>query len=81
MKPDSQAHQIGGDHYLKLNVQPWDVMRAWFGRAKFMSYLLMTALKYIARDKSNKREDVQKAIHYLQQWIVEFDAFQEEDYQ
>ena len=60
--------QVGGDHYTRLSIQPWDVMRSWFGAEAFQAYLLMNALKYIARDKHDKGEDIAKAIHYLQAW-------------
>jgi hypothetical protein len=59
--------QVGGDHY-KVGIQPWDVMASWFPDS-FADYLLMTALKYIQRKKSDKREDVAKAIHYLEKWL------------
>lgn len=59
--------QIGGFHYKKA-IQPWAIMQSWFPES-FADYLLMTALKYILRDKSDKREDVMKAIHYLEKWL------------
>ncbi len=58
---------VGGDHY-KLPVQPWDAMQAWFPES-FPDYLLMNALKYIARNKCDKREDIEKAKHYLEKWL------------
>ena len=60
--------QIGGRHYAKLKIQPWDVMQEWFPDS-FPDYLLMNALKYICRDKADKREDVAKAAHYLEEWL------------
>jgi len=63
-----KQRQEGGDHYVKLSVQPWDAMRSWFPDS-FNDYLLMNALKYIARNKTDKREDIAKAIHYLEQWM------------
>jgi hypothetical protein len=60
--------QIGGDHYKKLDIQPWDVMQAWFPDS-FPDYLLMNALKYICRNKTDKREDIAKAAHYLEEWL------------
>ena len=66
MKPNDTM--VGGDHYTKLSITPWEVMEAWFSPQSFQDYLLMNALKYIARDKNDKDEDIAKAIHYLQQW-------------
>ena len=65
MKSDTQ---IGGTHYVSLDVQPWDAMQAWFPES-FPDYLLMNALKYIARNKCDKREDIEKAKHYLEKWL------------
>lgn len=60
--------QIGGTHYVSLDVQPWTAMQSWFPES-FPDYLLMNALKYIARNKCDKREDIEKAKHYLEKWL------------
>ncbi len=67
--PSASFTMIGGDHYTKLDVQPWDAMQSWFPEKSFRDYLLMNAVKYIARDKGNKVEDIQKAHHYLEKWL------------
>lgn len=28
-----ESHQVGGDHYLRLAVQPWEAMESWMGDA------------------------------------------------
>ena len=58
--------QIGGDHYHKLKVQPWDFMASCFTYDEFCGFLKGNALKYISRDKNDNLEDVCKAIHYLE---------------
>jgi hypothetical protein len=60
--------QVGGTHYKDLPIQPWEVMEAWFPES-FPDYLLMNAIKYIARNKGNKKEDIAKAHHYLEKWL------------
>ena len=65
----SDSYQVGGDHYSKLPVQPWTAMQAWYGTEAFKSYLLMNAVKYLAREKGDKRQDVEKARHYLDKWL------------
>lgn len=60
--------QVGGDHYVKLDVQPWAAMESWFPES-FKDYLLMNAIKYIARNKCDKKEDIEKAKHYLEKWL------------
>ena len=77
-KTDSLPHasgeardtQIGGDHYRKLAVQPWDAMESWMSREEFIGYLRGCALKYQIRyrDKGGV-EDLKKARHYLDKLI------------
>jgi len=53
--------QVGGTHY-KGDLQPIDVIDAWG-----LDFYEGSALKYLARHrKKNGREDIQKAIHYLE---------------
>lgn len=53
--------QVGGDHY-KGGLQPLDVIDAWK-----LDFYEGSALKYLARHrKKNGREDIEKAIHYLE---------------
>jgi hypothetical protein len=57
--------QVGGDHYKRTPVEPWDVIGAWE-----LDYFLGNALKYISRaDVCNGSADLRKAIHYLQKAI------------
>jgi|WetSurSiteA1Bulk_404760.scaffolds.fasta_scaffold10508_4 hypothetical protein len=60
--------QVGGDHYKRLKVTPWEALEAWMPPEEFKGYLKGNAVKYLARSgkKGPAREDVQKAIHYLQ---------------
>lgn len=55
--------QVGGDHYKSPSgLQPIDVIDAWG-----LDFYEGSALKYLARHrKKNGREDVEKAIHYLE---------------
>lgn len=53
--------QVGGSHY-KGALQPIDVIDAWG-----LDFYEGSALKYLARHrKKNGKEDIQKAIHYLE---------------
>lgn len=62
--------QIGGDHYKKLAVQPWDALQAWQTPEAFQGFLHGNAVTYLARyrDKGGK-VDLEKAIHYLQKLL------------
>lgn len=62
--------QIGGTHYNAKEVQPWDVIPAWYGGDAFAFFLAGNVLKYLCRwrDK-NGVADLQKARHYLDKLI------------
>ena len=60
--------QIGGSHY-QMDIQPWDAMRAWMTAEQFEGFLLGNVIKYAARNKNNKVEDMKKAIHYAEKYI------------
>jgi hypothetical protein len=62
--------QIGGDHYRKGGIQPWDYILA-----NNLGYLEGTAIKYISRWKyKNGVEDLRKAIHFLEKLIEHYYA-------
>lgn len=62
----AQDEQIGGDHYRKLTVQPWQAMQAWMSPEQFSGFLQGNIIKYIVRyrDKGGVT-DLEKARHYL----------------
>jgi len=53
--------QIGGDHYKKNTIQPWDYIVS-----NNLGYLAGNVVKYITRwEYKNGLEDLEKAFHYL----------------
>lgn len=58
-------HQVGGNHYKKKAIEPWD-----YAIANNLGFLEGSIIKYITRhgDK-NGLEDVKKALHYIQKLI------------
>lgn len=62
--------QIGGDHYLKLAIQPWDAMQEWMTPEQFAGFLQGNIIKYVVRfrDKGGV-SDLRKAEHYLAKLI------------
>ena len=53
--------QVGGDHYKKKTIEPWDYIIA-----NNLGFLEGNAIKYITRHKEkNGVQDIDKAIHYL----------------
>jgi len=64
MVGELQNKQIGGDHYVKHKIQPWDIIDEYE-----LNYYEGNALKYLLRRKENRVEDLRKAIHYLEKEI------------
>lgn len=75
MEPqDERSYQVGGSHYRDLEYEPFDVIEDWSRGwpTPFTTYLIGNAMKYLARlgrkgDADKAREDLDKAIHYLQE--------------
>lgn len=59
-----QEKQIGGNHYAKHSIQPWNIIDEYN-----LDYYLGNVIKYVLRDKNNQVEDLHKAIHYLEKKI------------
>jgi hypothetical protein len=60
----SLDRQVGGDHYKRLKLQPWEIVDACG-----LNFYEGNAIKYILRHKGNRIEDLKKAIHYLEHQI------------
>lgn len=66
----ANSTQIGGDHYKRMDIQPWDVVD--YGpKEQAIGFYRYNALKYIMRagEKGDAKEDFQKAHHYLQKLL------------
>lgn len=75
LNSDCNARQIGGDHYLRQPIQPWQAMEAWFTKEQFKGFLLGNTIKYLARfnakaDGKGGAADLRKAAHYLDRLIA-----------
>lgn len=58
--------QVGGDHYSKLAITPWQALEAWLTPEEFRGYLKGEAIVYLARERSKAGPlDVSKARHVL----------------
>ena len=69
-----KSKQVGGSHYLNA-IQPWDIIRAWglgFHRGNILKYVLRAPLK-------NGKEDLEKAKHYLDYLIDNYDDLKKEN--
>lgn len=72
MNSKANATQIGGDHYKRLQPEPWDVIMAWD-----RDYLIGSAIKYLSRwDQKGGVDDLRKAIHFIAKRIEIIEAAQ-----
>lgn len=62
--------QVGGDHYVTMAVQPWDVVDSWPLEQR-IGFYRGNALKYLMRmgAKDAAPQEVAKSIHYLQKLL------------
>lgn len=67
--------QVGGDHYISMAVQPWDVIGTWEIEDQ-IAYFRGNAIKYLMRFGAKRGtgvggalEDSEKAMHYIQKMI------------
>lgn len=71
--------QIGGDHYSKYPVQPWDVYPEWLGTEGFVGYLRGNIFSYLIRYKDKGGlQDLRKAYHDLGK-LIEIESEREKN--
>ena len=58
--------QVGGDHYKRMGLQPFEVTLANFGYIGLKAAVYNKVLKYLGRTKGDELEDIDKSIHCLQ---------------
>lgn len=69
---DPKTTQVGGDHYVKLTIQPWEVMREWMTPEEYRGYHKGVVFAYLAREiDKGGNEDIKKALHHLSE-LVDF---------
>lgn len=66
--------QVGGDHYSKLAITPWQALEAWLTPEEFRGYLKGEAIVYIARElQKGGKTDIGKAGHVLTKLLAVYD--------
>lgn len=58
--------QVGGEHYLEMGLQPFQMTYANFGYMGLKASVYTKVNKYLLRDKGTDLEDIEKAIHCLE---------------
>jgi len=62
----ADERQVGGAHYKKMGVQPWEVMEAVLSHEEFVGYLKGNIIKYGMRQGKKDSDDAEKCRHYQQ---------------
>lgn len=67
--PNANARQVGGDHYKKAAIEPWDYIVA-----NNMGFLDGSVVKYVTRFRSKDGiKDLEKARHFIDK-LIEVEA-------
>jgi hypothetical protein len=75
--PSVKSTQVGGDHYQKGALQPWDIFLAWG-----LDPWAANVVKYILRfPHKGGMEDLRKAKHYIEFLISHYDEVHEKYYE
>lgn len=66
----ARDRQIGGDHYKRMDIEPWDVVDTWPLEQR-IGYYRGGALKYIMRmgSKDESAEEIAKGQHYMEKLL------------
>lgn len=66
VRPRAARMQVGGDHYVSKEIQPWDAIDCWLTPEEVRGYHKGTAIGYLAREHDKGgTESIQKAHHHL----------------
>jgi Protein of unknwon function (DUF3310) len=67
MSESTNDYQVGGEHYKKMAIEPWEVMQAVLTHEEWVGFLKGNIIKYSMRQgrKVDAHDDGEKAKHYL----------------
>lgn len=54
-------------HYERLEIEPWDIMKADFTKAEWIGFLKGNIIKYVLREKGENEKDAQKIQKYAKE--------------
>ena len=66
----ARDRQVGGDHYKRMDIEPWDVVDTWPLEQR-IGYYRGGALKYLMRmgSKDEQLQEIKKCGHYIEKLI------------
>ena len=67
MVQSADDDQVGGEHYIAMDMSPWDVMESVLTPDEFIGFLKGNVIKYSMRaGRKEGTDDAAKARHYAQ---------------
>ena len=67
MTQSADDYQVGGTHYVDMDMSPWDVMELVLTPEEFIGFLKGNVIKYSMRaGRKEGTDDAAKARHYAQ---------------
>lgn len=66
----ANAKQVAGEHYMKMDIEPWNVIDTWPLEQR-IGFYRGNALKYIMRmgSKDERLQEIEKAGHYIEKLV------------
>jgi hypothetical protein len=72
MAQSADDYQVGGEHYIEMEMSPWGVMESVLTPQEFIGFLKGNVIKYSMRaGRKDGTDDAAKAKHYAQK-LAEF---------
>ncbi|NBS40969.1 MAG: DUF3310 domain-containing protein [Betaproteobacteria bacterium] len=68
-KTQGSSRWIGGSHYKKMGVQPWEAMESLLTFEEFIGFLKGNMIKYAMRQGLKDPHDADKFRHYRQKYL------------
>lgn len=67
MSASDRNYQVGGKHYARMPIQPWEVIDTWPLEQR-IGFYRGNALKYVMRagSKDDEVTEIRKALHYVE---------------
>lgn len=69
--PVTNNYQVGGDHYINMAIQPWEIIDTWPDEQR-IGFYRGNALKYLLRmgSKDARIDEARKALHYMEKLVA-----------
>lgn len=79
--PVVNNYQVGGDHYINMAIQPWEIVDTWPDEQR-IGFYRGNALKYLLRmgSKDARIDEARKALHYMEKLVAVLDRGENDEW-